>query len=193
MSVENQEPKIEDVTDVPPTLEDVPPTLEDVPTSAKGESAAAAAARHRQNKAEKKNKKAILKAGLKEYPGVKQVTIRSAQRLTLTIEEPEVFVSESNGSAVFVVFGRFNMEDPTQQRGQQAVQDLLKKDVEQDISNLATEATEETEETIPEGVTEKDVQMVVEQTGVSRNAAIRKIKEKGGDIIEAITALSESK
>ncbi|EFC48372.1 nascent polypeptide-associated complex alpha subunit [Naegleria gruberi] len=176
-----EEPKIENVE------EEEVPTLEDVPVEQlKGESAAAAAARHRQSKAEKKNKKAILKAGLKEYPGVKQVSIRSAQRLNLTIDDPEVFISDNgNGTAVFVVFGKFNMEDATQQRGQQAVADLLKPKDE-----VPVEATEsdETPEELPENIAEKDVQMVIEQTGLSRNAAIKKIKEHGGDIIEAITS-----
>ncbi|KAL9647957.1 hypothetical protein ABK040_008225 [Willaertia magna] len=198
MSETEQQPTIEEITDEePPKLEDVP-TLEDVEAGKVGESAAAAAARHRQTKAEKKNKKAIQKAGLKAFPGVKQVTIRSAQRLTLTIDDPEVYISESTGNtAVFIVFGKFNMEDPTQQRGQQAVQDLLSKtksEVENDISELKPEETEQTTETeetqeeLPENITEKDVQMVVEQTGLSRNEAIRRIKQHNGDIIEAITS-----
>ncbi|KAG2383521.1 hypothetical protein C9374_004192 [Naegleria lovaniensis] len=161
----SDEPKIENVDESVPTLEDVPATTA---TGEQKESAAAAAARHRQSKAEKKNKKAILKAGLKEYPGCKQVTIRSAQRLTLTIDDPEVFISDNgNGTATFVVFARREEEMPPM------------------------EPVEETPEELPENVSESDVQMVVDQTGLTRNQAIRRIKEKGGDIIEAITSVTK--
>nr|CAG4708753.1 unnamed protein product [Naegleria fowleri] len=183
----SDEPKIENVEDSVPTLEDVPST------AAGAEQKGVSAARHRQSKAEKKNKKAILKAGLKEYAGVKQVTIRSAQRLTLTIDDPEVYISDNgNGTATFVVFGKFNMEDPTQQRGAQAMQDLLKSKPEEEEEEMPPmEPVEETPEELPENVTESDVQMVVDQTGLTRNQAIRRIKEKGGDIIEAITSVTK--
>ncbi len=43
-----------------------------------------------------------------------------------------------------------------------------------------------------EGVNERDVELVVQQTGKSRDRAIRALKASGGDIVSAIMELSDS-
>ncbi|MFJ9909795.1 ubiquitin-like domain-containing protein [Streptomyces sp. NPDC101152] len=47
------------------------------------------------------------------------------------------------------------------------------------------------EDTVDEtGVDPKDIELVMEQVGVSRAKAVRALKESGGDLISAIMAVS---
>ncbi|WP_191134051.1 hypothetical protein [Streptomyces sp. col6] len=49
----------------------------------------------------------------------------------------------------------------------------------------------ENEDVDETGVDPKDIDLVMAQTGVSRQKAVRVLKESGGDLINAIMAASE--
>jgi hypothetical protein len=82
--------QVED-NDGPPDLEDAP-TLEDAPALGEGvpdleeqeAQTEEGAAGKKQSKYEKKNKKALAKAGLKQFPGVVKVQIKSGGKVRKT-------------------------------------------------------------------------------------------------------------
>lgn len=57
----------------------------------------------KQSRSEKKARKAILKLGLKQYPGISRVTIRKSKNILFVISKPDVYTSPA--SDTFVVFG----------------------------------------------------------------------------------------
>ena len=57
----------------------------------------------KQSRSEKKARKAMLKLGLKNYPGITKVTIRKSKNILFVIAKPEVF--KSPASDTYIVFG----------------------------------------------------------------------------------------
>ena len=57
----------------------------------------------KQSRSEKKARKAILKLGLKPYPGISRVTIRKSKNILFVISKPDVYTSPA--SETYVVFG----------------------------------------------------------------------------------------
>ena len=57
----------------------------------------------KQSRSEKKARKAMLKLGLKSYPGISRVTIRKSKNILFVITKPDVF--KSPASDTFIVFG----------------------------------------------------------------------------------------
>lgn len=169
--------------------EDDMPEMEDVPEletqPAQEASTAQPTAQKRVSKMEKKNKKALLKSGLKEFPGVEKVSIQTVSKIALAIDEPDVFRSNDT----YVIFGIPRVEDSKTQQTKDVLQNILS---QQQFG--ATEAQETTaEETVDaEGIQEKDIEVVMKEASVSRAAAIKAIKENNGDVVDAVVALSGS-
>merc|ERR1719263_2723801 len=63
----------------------------------------------KQNRAEKKSRKAVSKLGMKPVPSISRVTMRKAPKVLFVIERPEVF--QAPGSSTYVVFGEASIED----------------------------------------------------------------------------------
>lgn len=68
-----------------------------------GLSAADALNKAKQSRSEKKARKAMLKLGLKTYPGITRVTIRKSKNILFVISKPDVF--KSPASDTYIVFG----------------------------------------------------------------------------------------
>ena len=66
-------------------------------------SAADALNKAKQSRSEKKARKAMLKLGLKSYPGITRVTIRKSKNILFVISKPDVF--KSPASDTYIVFG----------------------------------------------------------------------------------------
>jgi nascent polypeptide-associated complex subunit alpha len=188
-NVEETVAPVEEVDDDMPEMEDVPEV--EAPPATQDTGAAQSAAK-RTNKMEKKNKKALLKSGLKEFPDVEKVSIQ-AGKLNLAIDQPDVFRSNDT----FVIFGQPRIEDSKSQQTKDVLQNLLQnKDLTSQISDLeqSTSTTAESEETEDaEGIQEKDIEVVMKEASVSRGVAIKAIKENNGDVVDAVVSLSQSK
>merc|ERR1719230_1862673 len=74
----------------------------------------------KQNRAEKKSRKAILKLGLTPVPGITRVTVKKSKAVCFVISKPDVF--KSPASDTYVVFGEARVEDLGAQAQQSAAQ-----------------------------------------------------------------------
>jgi NACalpha-BTF3-like transcription factor len=106
-------------------------------------------------------------------------------QVLLVVAKPDVY--RSVNSDTYIVFGESSVEDMNAQA--QAAQALA--------AEAETNATEQTEtapaaeeeddgEVDATGVEEKDIELVVSQANVSRNKAIKALKNNNNDIVNAI-------
>lgn len=141
-----------------------------------------------QSRAEKKSRKALAKLGLIPVEGVTRTTFRRGNML-FVISQGDVY--KSVNSDTYVVFGEAKIEDLSANApGNFASQ--LKNPIEADIQAAADGKSngEEVDDSL-EGtnISEDDITMVVEQTGVDRSKAIKALKSTG-DVVNAIVELT---
>jgi len=63
----------------------------------------------KQNRAEKKARKAMQKLGMKQIPGIVRVAIKKAKNILFVISKPDVF--KSPASDTYIIFGEAKIED----------------------------------------------------------------------------------
>ncbi len=164
------------------------------------------------SKNEKKARKLISKLNLKKVEGINRVTFTRSRNFIFVVANPEVYKTPSG---TYVVFGEVKVEDVNQkyaaaQQAQEAAQAAaqaagepidgttasedpasITADLESAADAPKKEEVEEEEEVDATGVDEKDIELVVDQANVSRNKAIKALKEQDGDIVNAIMSLTE--
>ncbi len=144
----------------------------------------------------------MSKLGLKQLTGINRVTMRKSKNIIFVISKPDVY--KSPNSDTYIVFGEAKVEDLSHQ-AQMAAADKFK--LNQGASadaaaaaNLAAAAAaagaskapatiaeeDDDEEVDATGVEEKDIEIVVTQSNVSRKRAIKALKNNNNDIINAI-------
>lgn len=146
-----------------------------------------------QSRGEKKARKVISKLGLKQVQGVNKVAIRKSKNILFVINKPEVY--KSPASDTYIVFGEAKIEDLSQ-KAQLAAAEKFKAGV----VNMPEEAKSKTKpkldyedenEPVDEtGVDSKDIDLVVQQANVSRNKAVKALKNNNNDIVNAIMELT---
>ncbi|CAH8548150.1 unnamed protein product [Schistosoma rodhaini] len=160
--------------------------------------------RCKQSRSEKKARKAMSKLGLKLVQGVCRVTIRKAKTIMFVINRAEVY--KSSASDTYIIFGEAKVEDISAQAQIAAAEKLrsqamggtelgtssgLSKDAVSSISKTAiAEESEDDEEPDATGLDEKDVELIMQQAGVSRGKAIRALRENNDDVVNAIMSLT---
>merc|ERR1719267_88403 len=77
-------------------------------------------AKGKQNRAEKKSRKAISKLGLTPVPGILRVTVKKSKSVCFVISKPDVY--KSPASDCYVIFGEAKIEDLGAQAQQSAAQ-----------------------------------------------------------------------
>merc|ERR1712118_51202 len=77
-------------------------------------------AKGKQNRSEKKSRKAISKLGMTPVPGILRVTVKKSKAVCFVISNPDVYKSPANES--YVVFGEAKIEDLGAQAQQSAAQ-----------------------------------------------------------------------
>jgi nascent polypeptide-associated complex subunit alpha len=141
----------------------------------------------------------MSKLGLKQMSGINRVTMRKSKNIIFVISKPDVY--KSPGSDTYIVFGEAKVEDLSHQ-AQMAAADKFKFNqaagqpgadaAAVTTTNLAATkpATiveeDDDEEVDATGVEEKDIEIVVTQSNVSRKRAIKALKNNNNDIINAI-------
>ena len=141
------------------------------------------------NRGEKKARKLMGKMGLKPVAGIERVTIKRA-RMIFAIANPTVYKCGES----YVVFGEAKVEDSGFQAQAMAAQRLAMaaqkegQDAGEKEKEPATE--EEGEQADAEGCDEKDIRLVMEQTGVARSKAITALKANNNDIVNTIMELT---
>jgi nascent polypeptide-associated complex subunit alpha len=150
--------------------------------SADAVNAESAAAGGKQNRAEKKARKAMMKMGMKQIPGIKRVTIKKSKNSLFVISAPDVF--KSAASDTYVIFGEAKIEDMSAQAAQSAAQDAFKPD-----RFAAAGAKADADESGPvdeSGLNPKDIELVMAQASVSRAKAVKALQENDKDLVTAI-------
>ncbi|KPA75563.1 nascent polypeptide associated complex subunit-like protein copy 2 [Leptomonas pyrrhocoris] len=160
-------------------VDDEVPTLEaaEVPQSAKQS---------------KRYAKAMAKMGLKPEPNIVKVNIRKIGSLAFAMVQPEVY--RFPGTNTFVIFGEAQLEDMSALAQEAAARAAVSGAAEtsDDAAAAAPAAKEEDdgEEVDAGGLDEKEINVVMSQANVSRNKAIRALKNNNGDIVNTIMELT---
>ena len=184
-----------------PVVEDEQPKLEDQTEDVDGK---------KLNRAEKKCKKALLKLGLKSITGITRVSVKRRDGLIFIISDPEVFKSPSAEGTKdsYVILGEMKMAEPKinesalKAGGDHHGHDHHGHDhhhhkEEGKISEVASKAkeaatvVEDTEVLSEEGLTPMHIEMVMNNSGCTRNQAIKALRETNNDMVQAIMNLSK--
>jgi nascent polypeptide-associated complex subunit alpha len=138
------------------------------------------------NRNEKKARKLLSKLGLKPVVGIERVTIKRS-RMIFAIANPTVFKSGDS----YIVFGEAKVEDAGFQAQAMAAQKLaMAAQAEEDGKEKVAVVEEDEEEVDMSGVDMKDVNIVMEQTSVSKAKAVAALKANNNDIVNTIMELT---
>eukprot|EP00920_Eleutheroschizon_duboscqi_P040909 GHVT01097832.1.p1 GENE.GHVT01097832.1~~GHVT01097832.1.p1 ORF type:complete len:206 (+),score=49.59 GHVT01097832.1:297-914(+) len=176
------------------------PTLEEQGGETGEGSAASPSGRSKQSRNEKKARKAVLKHGMKEISDVISVTIKRPKTVMIVISSPDVFKS-INGDT-YVVFGEARMEDMNATAQSEAARRYLAGSGDgagglgvggsglSPLSGGAGARVEEVDDADESGMKASDIDLLMEQVVCTRAQAVRALREKNFDLVEAIMHLS---
>merc|ERR1712048_204191 len=145
----------------------------------------------KQTRAEKKARKQLLKLGLKKVESIHRVTIRKSKNILFVINKPDVYKSPAGDA--HIIFGEAKIEDLSQQAQVQAAEKFKTPEpttMETHAKETVEEEDDGDEEVDATGVEEKDIELVMQQTHVSRNKAVKALKNNECDIVNAIMELT---
>merc|ERR1719479_62225 len=97
--------------------------------------------RSKQNRSEKKSRKAVQKLGMKPVPNIVRVTVKKSKNILFVISKPDVH--KSPNSDTYIVFGEAKIEDLSAQAQASAAQQFTQ------APEAAKEAAESKEGTVP--------------------------------------------
>merc|ERR1712038_2035939 len=188
-------------SDTETDTDDEVPMLEDAEDETTNKADALAAAgiqeepvsKSKQSRSEKKSRKAMSRLGLKTVSGVTRVTIRKSKNILFVINKPDVYKSPAGDT--HIIFGEAKIEDLSQQAQVQAAEKFKAPEpVHTAISESKAEPAEveesDDEEVDATGVEEKDIELVCQQSNVSRKKAIKALRANDNDIVNAIMELT---
>merc|ERR1719330_1493682 len=110
----------------------------------------------KQNRAEKKSRKAIQKLGMKPVPGIVRVTVKKSKNILFVISQPDVH--KSPNSDTYVVFGEAKIEDLSAQAQASAAQQFTQQSADSEVAAAVAGDEPKVEEVEEEGE--------VDETGV---------------------------
>ncbi|RWS22710.1 nascent polypeptide-associated complex subunit alpha-like protein [Leptotrombidium deliense] len=161
----------------------------------------------KQSRSEKKARKVMSKLGLKQVTGVNRVAIRKSKNILFVINKPDVY--KSPASDTYIVFGEAKIEDLSQKAQMAAAEKFKAPDgtsvlggtgaLGEAAAGLAqnanakgaiAEESEDDEDIDETGVESKDIELVMSQANVTRNKAIKALKNNNNDIVNAIMELT---
>merc|ERR1712008_246102 len=164
------------------------PNLENADGSKKEE-------RGKQNRSEKKSRKAVQKLGMKPVSGIVRVTVKKSKNILFVISKPDVH--KSPNSDTYIVFGEAKIEDLSAQAQASAAQQMTQHNAlssdepSEKIGGEAPKIEEMDDGEVDEtGIEPKDIELVMSQVGCSRPKAVSALKANSNDIVEAIMQLS---
>jgi nascent polypeptide-associated complex subunit alpha len=144
-------------------------------------------------KQSKRYAKAMAKMGLKPEPNITKVNIRKIGSLAFAMVQPEVY--RFPGTNTFVIFGEAQLEDMSALAQEAAARAAVSgaTDASGDAAAAAAPAAKEEddgEEVDAGDLDEKEINVVMSQANVSRNKAIKALKNNNGDIVNTIMELT---
>merc|ERR1711966_603849 len=172
--------KEDDVVEVRDDEEEEDSTDDDMPEMEDGDDGEGKG-RSKQSRSEKKSRKAMQKLGMKPVPGIVRVTVKKSKNILFVIKEQDVFkTNDSNpkGPQTFIVFGKAEIEDLSQQATNATVEQFKPPSAS---DAKAPEMVEEVDGDDDGDQDENDIELVVKQAGVSRSKAIKALKSNDKD------------
>jgi len=149
--------------------------------------------RVKQNRSEKKARKAMQKLGMKQVPGIVRVTVKKAKNILFVINKPDVF--KSPASDTYIIFGEAKIEDINSQQ-QVAAAEQFREDVGVgDLANQTSKATleepsdDDDEDVDDSGLDASEISTVMQQASCSKGKAVKALR-KHKNIVDAILALT---
>jgi len=189
---------------------DEAPDGEEVTEGAGGEDGGEDGGKGKQNRSEKKNRKAMQKLGMKSVPDIIRVTVKKSKNILFAISNPDVF--KSPNSDTYVIFGEAKIEDLSAQAQSQAAQQFHAPDPMKQAAATAAMPTgmtagiptpgilqpggavpvdDDDDDAADEtGLEPKDIELVMSQANCSRAKAVAALKTNDGDIVNAIMELT---
>jgi len=192
-----EEDDAEDTDDDMPDLESA-----DVVKEAAGEASAVSKAGGKQNRSEKKARKAMQKLGMKPVGGITRVTVKKAKNILFVISKPDVF--KSPVSDTYIIFGEAKIEDMSAAAAQTAAAEAFKAPSEAaaevvpggpavaapKMETVEEEEPEAPSETVDEsGLDADEIGTIMAQANCSRARAVKALR-KHGNIVDAILELT---
>ena len=174
------------------------PELEEVENTS--DNAGVVDTKGKQNRAEKKARKAMAKLGMKSVSGIMRVTVKKSKNILFVISKPDVFKSPT--SDTYVIFGEAKIEDLSAAAQEAAAQqyraaDLPSAEAQNADAGAGVAASgegkgddDDDEEVDDTGVPQKDIDLVMSQAKVSRAKAVKALKNNENDIVNAILELT---
>ena len=151
----------------------------------------------KQNKGERKVRKAITKLGMVQIPGVNRVTVRQKDNYIFVVKDPEVFRGNQNENT-YIIFGELTFEEPDKGIGKETLTKLKEttegdkiKQEESKEEKKNVEIIEDVNEIISEeGIDVESISMLTDQfKDVSRNKILRVLKKNNNDVVQSILDL----
>ena len=139
-----------------------------------------ASATHKETRAEKNMKAALLKFNLKKLEKVSTVTIRRGINGVFSFANPEVYYVGD----VYVVFGE------TQSASVGSQLSNLVDQPEASAEEEAKPVVADDENVDATGLDENDIKTIMEQGNVSRSRAVHALREADGDVVNAVMKLA---
>merc|ERR1719229_811689 len=91
--------------------------------------------RSKQNRAEKKSRKAVSKLGMKPIPGIVRVTVKKSKNILFVISAPDVH--KSPNSDTYIIFGEAKIEDLSAQAQASAAQQFTQQTPDAGTADVA--------------------------------------------------------
>ena len=152
----------------------------------------------KQNKGERKVRKAITKLGMVPIQGVNRVTVRQKDAYIFVVKDPEVYKSPDNGST-FIIFGELTFEEPDKNLSKESLTKLQQTAGEEVKKEAAAaqkeekkvEIIEDTNEVVSEeGIDPESITMLTDQfKDVPKNKILKILKKNNNDVVQSILDL----
>jgi len=200
--VDTIEPVVEEIaeTSTGPIIEEISeistPTIAPVDNTPAAEDLSGGGDSGKQTRAQKKVMKAMAKLNLKHVPGIMKVVLRNGKKgnINFSIHGGEVY--KVPGSDTYIVFGQANPDDFVSRAQMKAAEKFKIPEAAQAPSMPRIEDEDEDDADVneaeldTEGVEEKDIELVMQQAGVSKVKAVKALKKNSNDIVNAIMELT---
>lgn len=158
-----------------------------------------------QNRNEKKSRKAMQKLGMRPVAGVLRVTVKKSKNVLFVINKPDVF--KSPNADTYVVFGEAKSEDSSAANQAAAAKQFQQQAASAMPSAAAASAAAATPPPTADdgaagaddggaavdesGLEAKDIELVMSQAGCTRPAAVKALRDNGGDLVNSIMSLTK--
>merc|ERR1711977_544050 len=155
--------------------------------------------KHKPNKGEKKIRSKLSTFGLKPAQGYTEMRLRTAKGIVVMIKNPDVLKAAGSKGVTVACMGKIQMQDTSSMEAQaRKLMDQIKasqpdKDGDDSDDEDCPELAEVTfdEQAVELGdLSEDDVKLVMDQSGVSRARAITTLRQNDGDVVNAVMALT---